>query len=492
MEQIIYYNAKNGQETCSINNINIHSSYNPDKEAERFVNLIEAKINPSIIFITEPGFSYCAKYLKQRFQHSKFIAIRYTNLFNKYDSEWDLCLYLSETTKEHELKSKFYELFTDEEICSSLFLSWQPSSKVFIENEKIFWKLIKEIVIKSRTVLFTRSYFSSRWILNQINFCKHLKEIYSIQKGTCNIAITASGPSLKTTLPYIKKNRENFFLIALSSSIVTLINSQIIPDLIITTDGGWWAKKHLECLKNYNIPIAIPSEANIQKEYFSTQKIIPLNYTDGIDSKILQSCNIQSIPAVRNGTVSGTALDLALSLTKGKIYFFGLDLSSSKGFQHSQPNMLELHNSPFDYKISPKEYRIFKTELNCESLKIYEEWFKIKSEKIYDRVFRVSNNYPYSNKLGKILDININDVELNSKIDINVFKTNTTVTNVIEKIKTYIKSNYFTDEWKKELFPTEYIAYKKAISEDEQKEKELQLNNKNEKLISKIWKILNE
>ena len=74
MEQIINYNAKNGQETCSINNINIHSSYNPEKEAERFVNLIEATINPSIIFITEPGFSYCAKYLKQRFPNSKLMT----------------------------------------------------------------------------------------------------------------------------------------------------------------------------------------------------------------------------------------------------------------------------------------------------------------------------------------------------------------------------------------------------------------------------------
>ena len=492
MEQIIYYNAKNGQETCSINNINIHSSYNPEKEAERFVNLIEATINPSIIFITEPGFSYCAKYLRQRFPNSKLIAIRYTNLFNKYDNQWDLCLYFCEITNENELKTKFYELFSDEEICSAIFLSWQPSSKVFVENESIVWKLIKDIVIKSRTVLFTRSYFSSRWMLNQINFCKHLKTIYSIKKGTCNIAITASGPSLKSSLPYIKQNRKNFFLIAVSSSIVTLINSQIIPDLIITTDGGWWAKKHLECFKEFNIPIAIPCEANIQKEYFSTQKIIPLSYSDGIDSKLLQTCNIQAIPAVRNGTVSGTALDLALSITKGKIYFFGLDLSTTKGFQHSQPNMLETFNAPFDYKIATKEQRIFKSELNCDSLKIYEEWFKIKSEKVYDRVFRVSNNYPYSNQLGKIADININQVELNNDIDIKIFKQNITLTNITEKIKKYIQTNSSTDEWKKELFPTEYIACKKAISKDEQTEKELQLHNKNEKLITKIWKILNE
>lgn len=492
MEQIIYYNAKNGQETCSINNINIHSSYNPEKEAERFVDLIETTINPSLIFITEPGFSYSAKFLKQRFPNSKLIAIRYTNSFNKYDDEWDLCLYFSETQNENELKTKFYELFSDEEICSAIFLSWQPSSKVFSEKESIVWKLIKDIVIKSRTVLFTRSYFSSRWMTNQINFCKYLNTIYSIKKGTCNIAITASGPSLKSSLPYIKQNRKNFFLIAVSSSIVTLINSQIIPDLIITTDGGWWAKKHLECIKKYNIPIAIPCEANIQKEYFSTQKIIPLNYSDGIDSKLLQLCNIQAIPAVRNGTVSGTALDLALSITTGKIYFFGLDLSTTKGFQHSQPNMIETFNAPFDYKISTKEHRIYKSEINCDSLKIYEEWFKMKSEKVYDRVFRVSNNYPYSNQLGKIADININQVELNNDIDIKVTKQNITLTNIIEKIKNYLQANCSTDEWKKELFPTEYIAWKKAISKDEKNEKELQLNNKNEKLITKIWKILNE
>ena len=183
---------------------------------------------------------------------------------------------------------------------------------------------------------------------------------------------------------------------------------------------------------------------------------------------------------------------MALSITTGKIYFFGLDLSTTKGFQHSQPNMLETFNAPFDYKIATKEHRIYKSEINCDSLKIYEEWFKIKSEKVHDRVFRVSNNYPYSNKLEKILDISLNEIELNSNIDIKIFKQNITLTNITEKIKKYIQTNSSTDEWKKELFPTEYIACKKAISKDEQKEKELQLHNKNEKLITKIWKILNE
>ena len=45
---------------------------------------------------------------------------------------------------------------------------------------------------------------------------------------------------------------------------------------------------------------------------------------------------------------------------------------------------------------------------------------------MHDRVFRVSNNYPYSNKLGKIADISLNEIELNSNIDIKIFKQNIT------------------------------------------------------------------
>ena len=89
MEQIKFYTAKNGQETCSINNINIHSSYDPDKESSRFVDAIDTSINPAIILITEPGLSYCIKFLRIKFPKTKLIAIRYSNSFEKYNENWD-------------------------------------------------------------------------------------------------------------------------------------------------------------------------------------------------------------------------------------------------------------------------------------------------------------------------------------------------------------------------------------------------------------------
>ena len=491
MEQIKFYTAKNGQETCSINNINIHSSYDPDKESSRFVDAIDTSINPAIILITEPGLSYCIKFLRIKFPKTKLIAIRYSNSFEKYNENWDYVFNFYDYNCEQKIYSELSNKFTDEEICSALFLSWQPSSKIYQNNEKIIWEVIKKLVIKSRTVLFTRSYFSSRWLINQINFCKNIKNIYTIKKGSSNVIITASGPSLKTSLPFIQKNRNNFFLIAVSSSVKTLLHNKIIPNLIITTDGGWWAKKHIESINNFDIPIALPLEANIQKKFLQTKKIIPLKYSDGIETNLLDICKINSYNAERNGTVSGTALDFALSITTGKIYFFGLDLATSKGYQHTQPNSIEVFNTIYDNRIKTKELRSFKSEINTEALEIYKEWFQNKSESL-NNVFRVSNNYNYNNNLGKINDINIQDVEINNINDIEILNSSCNNFDSKQSIQDFINKNYTTENWKKEFFPTEYIAYEKSIDSDEKKSRLNQIEEKNNKLYKKIWKILNE
>ena len=48
-----------------IKQVKLHSSYNPQKEAERFSDTIQG--NPKIIVITEPGESYLASALRKNF-----------------------------------------------------------------------------------------------------------------------------------------------------------------------------------------------------------------------------------------------------------------------------------------------------------------------------------------------------------------------------------------------------------------------------------------
>ena len=64
--QITFQTAKNGELTAAADNIYLHSSYAPSKEAERFAEGLTFPFTPQIIVITEPALSYAAKYIRQK------------------------------------------------------------------------------------------------------------------------------------------------------------------------------------------------------------------------------------------------------------------------------------------------------------------------------------------------------------------------------------------------------------------------------------------
>ena len=84
--------------------------------------------------------------------------------------------------------------------------------------------------------------------------------------------------NMKQVLKNIKKYRENFFLIAVSSLLSVLLYNKIFPDLVISTDGGFWAKKHLELnggdlKKLKNTVFALTDEANCPKDILQNPEI---------------------------------------------------------------------------------------------------------------------------------------------------------------------------------------------------------------------------
>ena len=74
---ITFSNAKNGSKTCSLNGVPLHSNYNPEREAQQFVDSVDADFLPSCIFVTEPAHSYCVQPVKESFTGSKKSAVRY-------------------------------------------------------------------------------------------------------------------------------------------------------------------------------------------------------------------------------------------------------------------------------------------------------------------------------------------------------------------------------------------------------------------------------
>ena len=486
---IIIQNAKDGDETAIAEGFYLHSNYAPRKEAQRFVENLTIPYTPSAIIITEPALSYAADFLRNKFPELRIGVIRYSDYFEKYNSKFDFVLnYFEHPDFEVYLES----IFTEEELLTTLFISWTASAKVFPQEDKKVWTGIKAAMERSKTLLITRQYFEKKWFLNSCRFIKNTSKLITFEgQIDKDILIISSGPSLIPFIDSIRQNQNKFFIICLSSAISLCIKYQIKPDLCMTTDGGYWAGEHLKILSRESLPLAMPLEGYCSKNLLSELNILPLDYGDGISSDFISAAKLPAKKAIRNGTVSGTALLFAYNYGSRNIYLAGLDLACKTGFQHTQPNQLEINSSLSDNRIHTKTGRLTRSELTNGSLDIYRNWFitnPLNTEK--RKVFRLMEEADKKNDLGWISDISLKTFEAYiSKIqDIKDFSFTELP---VKKDSDFNPKLFFddkkTDKWKKQIFPLDYVQLSHNPENQNIKEK---IENEWKQLINKAISIL--
>lgn len=418
--------AKNNELTFSVDGKYYHSRYNPSAEAEKWINQIQCNYVPKVIIVLGAGLPYFLNLLTQKFINSKILLIQYNQeIYNKVNSEYknhftknifQICI--NNFSSVQNLSEYFYNNFGEELTNQILFLSWKTSENIFINEYNFTINAIQLYLNKSKDLIATRRFFSKKWISNIIRFFNTANNLYKIEKIDSDILIIASGPSLKNSLEKIKHHKDNFFIISLSSATKVLLYNNIIPDLILTTDGGYWAKKHLQFLENenYDIPIMCTAESALPYNLLKKNKIIPLEYNDFTNKFFFDKTNLQTIKVNRNGTVSGTALEVAKQLTDKNIFYIGLDLANTAGYQHSQPNILELNDSLTDIFFKTKENRICIRNLNSTALSTYKNWFENLPS---DYTFNVKRLFNFENKtnLGNIKSINWDEIIFRKQIN---------------------------------------------------------------------------
>ena len=472
-----------------MNGVLLHSTYNPEQEAKRFVTSLAFSFAPHAVVVTEPALSYCAQFLRQRFPHALICAVRYDKAFATTDKLWDIVFDANSN-----LSNELFNALGEEGVCSALFASWKASERAYALQHENAWHEIKNALIKSRNVLFTRSYFSSRWILNAVLFCTRVQHVALIERGNCPVVVAASGPSLASALPYLKKFRASFFLVAASSALSVLAACNIVPDICISTDGGFYALAHMLQFNTLlkKAPIALASEAACVRSLFATSSFIPLSYGDGISSALLERCAIPAMHAERNGTISGTAMQFAQNITDAPVFLCGLDMAPATAFQHAQPNMLEQSASSYDRRTATKETRISAARFSSQSLELYRAWFQSLPDERVKNVFRLSHHFHYAHELGALHDVDFSFFEkiLHQSPDM----PRLTIQHIpaakqrMSAVKSFVKEHAHSDAWLHEIFPAEYIAWQHAQNEKERRWEQLQ--QKNETLIAKIARLL--
>ena len=488
MNEIEFFLSKNQSENVKVNKINLHSNYNPQVEAERYADNFTLPFKVLSIVICEPALAYILPLLKNKYPQIKIGCIRYTKEFSPYNKDFDFVINYYEHKENFD--EYLFNYFGEEDLLKTHFQFWDASSRAFLTETEATKKAVISAIQKAKTLLVTREYFEKKWIINSINFLKYLNKTIKISGIDKDILILASGPSLKALLKNLNEIKNHFFIICLSSAISVLKYNKIEPDLYLSTDGGFWAGQHLKRIEK-NIPLAISSEAYCPKKLISESIILPLNYEDGTSSFLLSGQNISFTKAERNGTVSGTALDLALELGSKDIYFAGLDLFSKADYSHANPNQIEINSSIKENRINSKEKHASSNLRGSYSLEVYRDWFSSKqtgSRKVY-RIIDEKHN-----ELGQIKDISSKEffnIFLSKKESSqnNIKKEKSDFSLNKEKLNKKIQDLFSDQAHLKEIFP---LTYNSLFRNPDEKELLERLKDNKEKLYKRLIKIIND
>lgn len=380
----------------------LHSRYDPRGEAERYINALNPDKETQYFILIEPGQGYLVPVLQEKYPEARIIALHVDRAFKRAAKEPETAAWFF--GDEPGVQQFLEQQIPDTEARSVRIIEWRPGIGVY--GKKYLWLLseaaafIKRIDANKRT---TRQ-FGKRWLGNFFRNLELLRVLARPKALEGPLLVTGSGPSLEENLPLIAglKKTGPLFVLAASSSVKALVQGGIIPDMLISADGGGWALIHLyECFRRKkagdfrpllaaNLCAALPSQC-------STLPILALNDGSLWQTLVFTGLGIPSLALPQRGTVSASALDLALLLSPGNIFLTGMDFSVQDIKTHARPYGFDPLFWGQSSRFTPFYSQIFRRagEINRgESLKIYAAWFHKHLAAWPDRIFSLGNNSP--------------------------------------------------------------------------------------------------
>ena len=171
----------------------------------------------------------------------------------------------------------------------------------------------------------------------------------------------------------------------------------------------------------------------------------------------------------------------------------GLDMANQTGFQHTQPNELELNTVIHDNRITNKDTRLSKSELTNGSLDIYRQWFcnfRLKDEE--RKIYRLMKEEDRKNNLNQITDLSLDEfiklVDDNDSSESDIFTESDFKCDLKNLLNIFEKKDS-VENIKKQLYPLDYVS---LVHNNGSIEIQNKIDNAWNELKNKISGILNE
>ncbi|MDR0495913.1 MAG: DUF115 domain-containing protein, partial [Treponema sp.] len=313
----------------------LHSRYQPQLEADRYIEALNPCPDIGYYILIEPGLGYLASALRAHCPNSKALILHADKAFRETESR---CPDIPTWFPDSGIGVQEFLETAIPEGASARIIEWRPSLRVLGDACLGLVRESAEFIKRCEAGRRTSAAFGRRWVRNFFRNLALLRRTVLYSAMDMPIVITGAGPSLEAVLPKIRAAREGIFVLAASSSLAALAAGGITPDMVISTDGGGWALLHLHaCFRLSQTMLAMTLCAAVPSQC-SAFSILPINDGSLWQSMALHSIGLPSALIPPRGTVTASALELALILGKGSIFLAGMDLAVKDIQSHARPN----------------------------------------------------------------------------------------------------------------------------------------------------------
>jgi hypothetical protein len=388
----------------------LHSRYNPQAEAERYLDALALPQGIRYFILVEPGLGYTIPLLARRFPRARIFALHAEDprIFGSaYQGRGRASVWSPESGTG---PADFLEREIPDTPASSLrILEWRPSLNYYGERYLKILSAAAEFVRRSDANSRTAGNFGGRWFRNFLRNQRLLGNFPVFGQLSLPALIAGAGPSLEEALPQIRAMGEGkrCFIIAPSSSVMALAAGGVTPDLILSTDGGGWALLHLyECLRGdpgRAAPVIAASLSAALPSQCGGLPLLPLGDGSLWQHLVLKTLGIPHLALPQRGTVTASALDLAFSLGVKEACIAGMDLGLRDIRSHARPYSFDRLRAEGACRFRPEYSRAFTRSFGIDgggSHRIYAAWFRERLQTWKGRLYTLGNNNPVFQELA--------------------------------------------------------------------------------------------
>jgi len=387
--ELVFQASRSGPPSCLAGPISLHSSYDPEREAERFLDGATAGRSPTCFILSGPCIDYLSPAIRKRFGEVLVVSIQHDGRFSDCprivsgnagaDAVWYPGCAMS--------REAFLEACLPEDALGGVtFLEWPAAARAYPAEAELTREAVKSVLDRLASSNATLKTYGRLWIRNACRNVLLAETVLAPPEAAITsrpMVVAAAGPSLGEALEVLGPFRERFILLAVSSALAACRQAGFDPDLVVASDGGYWSRLHLYPLASRVTPLAMPLVAAPPPALDASLPRLVLVQGNFPEPELAPIAG-GGLLLPGHGTVSGTAIHLAARLSSGPLVVAGMDLASRDIVSHARPHGFDGVTRDVQSRLGPLEGLVRAREAPLAPLALPERpWRTSRSLSIY-------------------------------------------------------------------------------------------------------------